>query len=263
MRADKVLYRHRRCAAVAEFWQNFLAAMIGIGPAFAVFYFSLRVYDRPYFSATVFDSRRVFLALAIGLVFGFIAAAVNLFSQSPGGTLASVLIVLFLIAVFEEGFKLVFLNRKGYRARFDTTYVGLALGVGIAGSVAFTGAYASAPGLGSVFTSGSLLVYAIALTMVHAFTGSLIGFGCAFGETMGRFVKALIVRGVFLAASIPLILFQGGFPTATTYVSLLAILFIGIVLHRFTIGEILPDALPEKLRRERRKRRVTAARASR
>jgi len=248
---------------VAELWQNFLAAIIGIGPAFAIFYFSLRMYDRPYFSATVFEGRRVFLALAIGLVFGFIVAAVSLFSQAPTSGIGGAVALLFLIAVFEEGFKLVFLNRKGYRARFDTTYVGLALGVGTAGSVVFTGAYASAAGLGNAFTSGTLLVYAIALTMVHAFTGSLIGFGCAFGETMGRFVKVLIARGVFLVASLPFVLFASGQPTVSTYISLAAIFTIGIVLHRFTINEILPDALPEKLRRERRKRRQSATRASR
>ena len=245
-----------------ELWQNSIAAIIGIGPAFAIFYFSLRVYDRPYFSATVFESRRVFLALGIGLVFGFVVAAMSVFNRVQTNLVGSVT-TLVLLVVFEEGFKLVYLNRKGYRARFDTTYVGLALGAGIAGSIGFTNAYQSAEGLGDFFTSGSLLVFAIALTMVHAFTGSLIGFGCAFGDTLGRFIKVLIVRSVFLVASFPIIAYTSEDPTAITYASLAGILLIGVVLHRITNGVILPDALPEKLRRERRKRRQSAARASR
>src|SRR5438046_162018 len=54
---------------------DFLVAfLLGILPAIGILWTSLRRFDRPYVDRTLFDDRRVFGSLAVGLVFGTIAS---------------------------------------------------------------------------------------------------------------------------------------------------------------------------------------------
>jgi len=114
----------------------FVSGLIGFGPSVAVLFHALRTYDYPHTEKAYFDTGRVFLALAVGMVLGTASGALTVALQQGVGSLLALVIVLLLLALFEEGFKVLYLNRKGYRGRFDTTFVGLTLGVGIASIVA-------------------------------------------------------------------------------------------------------------------------------
>jgi hypothetical protein len=63
-----------------------MALLLGIGPALALLYLSLRRFDRPFTDYTLFDDRRVFFGLAAGMVFGVFAA---LLEASIGGMTSS------------------------------------------------------------------------------------------------------------------------------------------------------------------------------
>src|SRR5437899_680380 len=112
---------------------DFLVAfLMGILPGLLILWASLRRFDRPYVDHTLFDDRRVFGSLAVGLIFGTVASIIAI--VLPRGDLASFAVAVAVSFVFEESFKLVWLNRRSYRGRFDTTFYGVPLGIGAAAS---------------------------------------------------------------------------------------------------------------------------------
>src|SRR5439155_1059754 len=82
--------------------------------------------------------RRVFGGLAAGLVFGTMGSVLTL-SLSGYESLW----VFVAAVVLEESFKLVYLNRRSYQGRFDTTFYGIPLGIGIAASGVVVSAWLS------------------------------------------------------------------------------------------------------------------------
>src|SRR5438445_784949 len=109
---------------------DFLVAfLMGILPGLVILWASLRRFDRPHVDHTLFDDRRVFGSLAVGLIFGTVASVFAI--VLPRGDLASFAVVVAVSFVFEESFKLVWLNRRSYRGRFDTTFYGVPLWLGI------------------------------------------------------------------------------------------------------------------------------------
>src|SRR5437879_12318168 len=125
-------------ASNVEFFGAFL---LGLLPGLAILWVSLRRFDRPQVDHTLFDDRRVFGSLAVGLIFGTVASIFAL--ALPRGDLASFAVAVAVSFVFEESFKLVWLKRRSYRCRFDTTFYGATLGIGAAASGAAAAAWAS------------------------------------------------------------------------------------------------------------------------
>src|SRR5690348_11259181 len=157
---------------------------MGILPGLVILWASLRRFDRPYVDHTLFDDRRVFGSLAVGLIFGTLASVLVL--ALPGSDIASFVVAIVGGFVFEESFRLGWLNRRGYRGRFDTTFYGIPLGIGIAttGVVAAAWVTVSTPG-GTLYnpeTFGLLLVFSVSLSLANADTGALIGFGASRGD---------------------------------------------------------------------------------
>src|SRR5207245_7304289 len=99
----------------------------GILPGLVILWASLRRFDRPQVAHSLFDDRRVFGSLAVGLIFGTVASIFAL--ALPRGDLVSFAVAVGVSFVFEESFKLAWLNRRSYRGRFDTTLYGVPLGI--------------------------------------------------------------------------------------------------------------------------------------
>lgn len=235
---------------------DFLVAfLLGIVPGLVILWVSLRRFDRPHVDHTLFDDRRVFGSLAVGLVFGTIA---SIFALSlPRSDLVTFLIAIAASLLFEESFKLVWLNRRAYRGRFDTTFCGIPLGVGAAASGVVAAAWASRDFLYVPETFTLLLVYSISLGLVNANTGALIGFGASRGDMWGSFLRAIVVRFGHAAFLMPFFLrVEEPFSAISAATSVgFAFLVYYYVYHR-----ILPGTLPEEIRREmRRERRRTPA----
>src|SRR5438552_160634 len=68
----------------------FVAFLLGILPGLAILWVSLRRFDRPQVDHTLFDDRRVFGSLAVGLIFGTVASIFAL--ALPRGDLAPFLL---------------------------------------------------------------------------------------------------------------------------------------------------------------------------
>lgn len=238
---------------------DFLVAfLLGIGPGLLVLWFSLRRFDRPHVDHTLFDDRRVFGSLAVGLVFGTIASilAITLsFQASSVGALLGIVVGTFL---FEESFKLVWLNRKSYRGRFDATFYGVPLGVGIAASGVVGAAWASREFLYVPTTFLLLVLYSIGLALVNANTGALIGFGASRGDMWSYFARAIAVRFSYGGLLLPFLLPNVDAPFQALSVASAAAF--GVLVYLYVYERILPGTLPEEIRREiRRERRRASA----
>jgi hypothetical protein len=236
---------------------DFLVALIlGIAPALVVLWVSLRRYDRPFVDHSLFDDRRVFAGLAVGMVFGVLASALNLsiFVSDLTGSIA----LLAGILLFEELFKLIYLNRRGYRERFDTTFYGVPIGVGIAStSVVATVTWVIGDALYSAVVIPLVILFSISLSLVHADTGAIIGFGASRGEFWGGLRKALLVRYAHVALMFPFILASGEAASAAVLVpailGLLASIAFAAIVYHYVYAIVLPATLPEDLRRELRR----------
>src|SRR3989454_1093027 len=187
-------------ASMASNVDFLVAFLLGILPGLVILWASLRRFDRPQVDHTLFDDRRVFGSLAVGLIFGTVASIFAL--ALPRGDLVSFAVAVGVSFVFEESFKLAWLNRRSYRGRFDTTFYGVPLGIGAAASGVVAAAWASRDILYVPETFALLIVYSISLGLVNADTGALIGFGASRGNTWREFLRAIGVRlahGAFLS----------------------------------------------------------------
>src|SRR2546428_9145717 len=157
---------------------DFLVAfLMGILPGLVILWASLHRFDRPHVDHTLFDDRRVFGSLAVGLIFGTVASVFAI--VLPRGDLASFAVVVAVSFVFEESFKLVWLNRRSYRGRFDTTFYGVPLGIGAPASGVVAAAWASRGTLYGPGRFGRPILYPTGPGLLTASTGALIGFGAS------------------------------------------------------------------------------------
>jgi hypothetical protein len=238
-----------------------IAFIVGIGPAALLMWISLRRFDYPIAPKSMFDDRRVFLAFAVGLGFGAISSSLTYAISTSG---LGVIVPLIAVALFEESFKLLYLSRKGYRGRFDTTFYGVSLGVGSGASLVIASAYNANPdllqGANVPALLSALVLLSFSLTTILASTGALIGFGSAQQKVLGYFLRAFLVRFSHLAI---LLFFFVAQPEdlALPLASLAASLVFAGVVYTFVYREVLPETLPKDLRRELRRWPGKAGRA--
>ena len=235
----------------------FVAFLLGIVPGIGILWASLRRFDRPLVDHTLFDDRRVFGSLAVGLVFGTVASIFALSLPRFEDLLVSFLIAVAATFVFEESFKLIWLNRRTYRGRFDTTFYGVPLGIGAAASGVVAAAWVSRDTLYLPETLVLLLVYSISLGLVNADTGALIGFGASRGDMWRSYLRAIVVRFAHGAFLFPFLL-QVAEPFSAISVATSG--GFAFLVYYYVYQRILPGTLPEEIRREmRRERRRTPA----
>jgi len=234
-----------------------VALLLGIVPALGVLWHALRRFSYPHTEQSLFDDRRVFFALAVGMVFGVFASALNV-------VLGLDVLLLAAVLLFEEAFKLAYLNRRGYRGRFDTTFYGVPLGAGAASTAVVASAlWGGSTALASPASLAFLALFSFSLSLAQADSGALIGFGASRGRTWKPLAQAVGVRYAHTALLLPFLLASGQ-PLSDVGVWALvsvatSIAFAGTV-YVYVYGELLPGTLPDELRRKmkRERRRLQA-----
>lgn len=229
-----------------------ISGVIGLAPALALLFIALRKYDYPYVEKTLFDTRKVFFLLAVGIVFGMVVTFLDASILKPPDL---IIILLFAIgfALFEEMFKFVVLNLKRMQLKFDTVFYGFSLGVGLSSTFVLSHIYFSILLYSSVPTSVwiSFIIYSVILCLVHGSTGALIGYGAAKGKPWYFFGEAMTIRLFFIVVLIPLIGNIG--EEWMMIVSLVVALLLSILIYYYYIAkDIIPGALPDSLRRRKR-----------
>lgn len=229
-----------------------VALILGMAPALAMLWWSIRRYDIPFTEYRLFDDRKLFGSFAVGMIFGVLVSYFRLLlgtADFVGGV-----VVFLLILLVEEMFKVVYLNRRGYRERFDTTFYGLALGVGASStSVVATVVWAALPQLYQLVGFSVLVLYSANLAVVNADTGALIGFGASRGDLWGSLWKALIVRYAHAALLFVFLVAGPYVPDILVFITLAIGLAFALLVYHYVYSIVLPSTLPKEIRREMRR----------
>jgi|APFre7841882724_1041349.scaffolds.fasta_scaffold11802_5 hypothetical protein len=172
----------------------FVAGGIGIAPALALMYWTLKGYTYPAVEKPFFDDRKIFGLLAVGMVLG-----VGIFTVQQYFPLEMVLYAL-LFAVVYELVKLLVLNLKRFSRKLDTPFYGLVIGLGMGSTVAFGYAWsviltlASAGEVPNLRDYAILVVLGVQLCLLNGSTGAVIGIGVTKGQSFGFFANAVLVH---------------------------------------------------------------------
>ncbi len=237
-----------------------VALILGIAPALGFLWWSIRRFDIPFTEYRLFDDRKLFGSFAVGMIFGVLVSYLRLLIG--GVDFVSALLIFLAILLLEELFKVVYLNRRGYRERFDTTFYGLALGVGSSSTaIVATVVWTALPQLYQPIGFSVLVLYSVNLAVVNADTGALIGFGASRGDLWRTFEQAVAVRYAH-GALLFIFLAAGSYvPEALVFVSLATALAFALIIYHYVYTTVLPGTLPDDIRREMRREKRRARRA--
>ncbi|MDD1772821.1 MAG: hypothetical protein LUQ09_07865 [Methanomassiliicoccales archaeon] len=221
-------------------WQMMLAAALGVGPALALMFYTLRDYTYPKIERPFFDDRKLFLMLAIGMVIGVIAYVVQSYFN------LGYLLFALLFAVLEELIKLVVLNMPRFNRKLDTAFYGYAFGVGIGSTMAFGTVFYTISQYDSMgaLEWAATIILALQMVLLHSSMGALIGTGAARGEVWGYFAQAALVHiGFNLLMAVPLNVDNIYISWVGVILASLLVVYYYLQVHRYVLPAIIKDAL--------------------
>ena len=225
-------------------------------PLVLLLWFTLRKYAYPYTKYTYFDGQKIMMGIAGGMVLGlFITIAYRYFPLYMLGYAV-------IFAIIEELIRLVILNSPLFQMKFDATFYGAALGGGTATMIIAGIAYTSQTNPSIDFWNpgflGALLAFSVSICLLNISNGAMIGYGCGKGIIWTYLLRAVIAHSAF---GIALIFFL--YPEDAGiffYISIAAALAISIALYIYVYTNIIVNALPERLRKQRRREMLETAR---
>lgn len=235
-------------------FESFIPMIIGFVPAIFMLWLTLRKYSYPHIEKSLFDDRKVFSTLALGIVLGMVVSAFHLSTDmySRESLLMSILFFVIAFAFFGTFIKFIVLNLKRFQLKFDTTFYGFSLGIGMGSAMAFTVAYLSVFPRGGlpppdVLDYTALILYSFNIIILNASLGAIIGRGSADGELWGSAMTAVILHAIYNLFMLP---FLWRSSVYSIWISLaLATPFV-LVLYREVCLYTIPDTLPDGIRDE-------------
>lgn len=238
-----------------------LGSIIGFAPALFLIWFSLRKYSYPFVEGSLFEDRRVFFMLAVGMVVGSLIFVLELslfpiFYFDEGIDLIMFILIYVLGFVFLEDLaKFIILNFKGYRGRFDSMFYGVSLGAGYS-ATAIIGYInidlSQASGGGDIITWLGLMFFSAATCMIHVSVGASIG--AATGKNMGLhgIPTSILPHIIFNLLMLPWFIYSQIWYSLVIALPVAAFIFWGV--YSQTIPESLPPEIQKEIRRDRRRR---------
>jgi hypothetical protein len=221
-------------------WQMMLAAALGVGPALALMFWTLKEFTYPKVERPFFDDRKLFLLLAVGMVLGVLIFVVQSYFN------LGFLLFALLFAVLEELIKLVLLNMPRFQRKLDTAFYGYALGLGIGSTMAFGVVFYTIQQSESVGldTWLAIIILAVQMVLLHSVTGAMIGTGVARGEVWGYFAQAALVHiGFNLLMAVPLNVDNDLLGWAGVIIATLLVVYYYVQVHRYLIPAVVKEAL--------------------
>ncbi len=242
----------------------FVAGLIGFGPAIAVLYFLLRDYDYPRMEKALFSDTKVFGLVAAGMIVGTVLFIIEgplyqSFHAAPtdehGGAFDPGMFFILYVVLFslvEEGGKLMILLFPWLRKKFDCVFYGVALGCGLSAVAVLEAAFVAIGQSGVVPAADwfiAICLYSVAFAMLHASTGAIIGDASQRGDPWPGFFRAFTMRAVVAALMLPY------YYTENIWLSVPLMLVVSFLIFRHVRGKVIPEALPDEVRAEMRKKR--------
>ncbi len=209
-----------------------MSLFLGIIPALLLLWIGLRGYEGMY------KDKNIFLTFIVGIIIGFIAALIELFTAEVG------IFYIILFPVLEQMFKVIVLNIGRFHEKQETVIYGLSLGLGF-GSI-FTPA--SLLILGSQiqdnFTVLFIIVGSIGIILYQAAAGVFIGYG-VFSGRLTTYIFASIFAEIPLTATIFITEY-----IQKPYLQVLIVAY-GAVVFWYAIQRIMPRIRANYERRKR------------
>lgn len=155
---------------------------LGIIPALILIYISLKDWQGEYVEKTLF------IMFVFGIILGFIAALIEIF------TIASGILLVILFPVLEQVMKMALLNLRRFHGKRSTVIYGLSIGLGF-GSI-FTPVsmiLASVDAISNVSLL-AILLGSIGIIFIHGATGAIIGYGVYEEKTFTYYIYAVLIH---------------------------------------------------------------------
>jgi len=229
-----------------------IASIIGIIPAIVLLYNLLKKYERPYVEFALFDFSKVGLAFIIGLFAGVgVAIGRYVFYEvvTASEYVEAVILMLMFFPVFEEMLKLIILNTKFLRRKFDTVFYGISLGIsiGLMDFISYAMIMLSTTNLSAnPAIIGILLLTAMNFIFINAFTGAVIAYGVSVRKIWEHLVRAVIFNAInnFL-----LFAFFRAIPV-WMYISLICAFVYALITLYLIERKVIPAAIPAEVKKE-------------
>jgi len=206
--------------------------ILGIIPALILLYWELKDWQDEYVEKTLF------IMFIIGIITGFIASVIEIF------TLTSGILIIILFPVLEQIMKTMVLNLPRFHLKRSTVLYGLALGLGFGSIFTPVSMLLANIQTGSLFVIAAILVGSIGIILMQGATGLLIGYGVYQGNLTKYFLFA-----VLLYIPVSLGIFLTGFFRIDEYQ--IAIIFYGILIYWYVLKTYMKPIVKQKQLRKR------------
>ena len=212
---------------------------LGIIPALILLYICLKGYEEHY------KDKTIFLTFVIGIILGFASAIVRLLLFLP-----LVIVVIILLAFFEQLSKTIILNVGRLQLKKETTIYGLSLGLGF-GSVftPFLVIAVSASIQGDVYAASLTAIGSLGIILFHGATGAYIGYGIYTGKMLKYLLTAIIIQLPFNVI-VDLTRF---YPNKYFLYLQLGLIIYGGIVFWYVVKKIIPQILSQRQRRRSKK----------
>jgi hypothetical protein len=176
---------------------DILLAGTSFGAAVLLMFLTLRDYTYPRVEKPFFDDRRLFMLFTLGIILGTVFFFVDQAVSSV--SIVTVILIATGVPILHGLIKLSILNWPKLQRKVDTAFYGLALGLGISTTYAFSRMYAvvhdpSGMGLGGLDGLTALLIVMMGLqiVLIQGSTTGLIAIGCARGQPWSYFAYSMM-----------------------------------------------------------------------
>ncbi len=216
-----------------------IAGAIGFAPAIILMFWTLRDYTYSKVEKPFFEDKKAFGLFALGIVIGMAVYAAQ--SWFP----LSLIYVALAFAIVEELVKLMILNFPRFHRKLDTSFYGLAIGLGIGSTMAFGSAYVSLHVVEAVSAWTLLIVVLLGVLFVflNASTGATIGVGVTRGAPWAFFAQATLVHIACYLLLIPFYTNPDVIGYAGFFVALALTVSYYIHVHTRMLPRVVEDAL--------------------
>lgn len=208
---------------------------IGIIPALIILYVGLKGYEGYY------KDKLIYLTFIVGIIIGVASAAIELLTQAIG------FYYIFLFPILEQLFKTIILNLGRFHEKQETTVYGFSLGLGF-GSV-FTPVAIYFGNFHDIFSMIAAMIGSFGLTLFHAATGILIGYG-VYSNKLAKYLTLSIVLHfvITIVIGVTNLLSIG-------YLQITLVLY-GLLVFWYALKRVMPRILAEGQRRKRTKKEI-------
>jgi len=208
---------------------------LGIIPALILLYISLKGYEGHY------KDKNIFLSFVAGIIAGFFAALMELYTLTAG------IIVIVLFPVLEQLLKTMILNIRRLQGKGETTIYGLSLGLGFGSIFTPISMIMANIQTGELALIALVILGSIGIILFHGATGVIIGYGIYAGKLSKYYIYALLLH-------LPVT----GWFFLTGYYNVehlqIGLVLYGLIIYWYVTKKIMPQILSQSQRRKRIKR---------